>query len=547
MPLGGHEIARALSVHGVEHIFSVAGESYLPVLDGLVDYADIELLTCRQESGATFGAEAYANATGKTGVALVTRGPGACNASIGVHTAMQSSTPMVLLIGLIGTDDRDKEAFQEFDIKQMFGSISKWASTIDMPERIGEYMDRAFHVAHTGRPGPVVLGLPEEVLTASISQNIIKPYQASGAALDASDVQAITDLLSAAERPLVIAGGGSWSDKDCDNLSDFASASHLPVVTSFRRQDLMNNTHGNYWGELGTSSNPDLLARVKKADLLIVLNARLNEIMSQEYTLFEHNQKIIHIHNSSEEIGKAGYRPDLAIEANISKAMNVLAAQVRVDGRSWAGWRDEGQKAYQEWTNISADQAQDWNGTDVTQLFSHLRDALDDDAIITTDAGNFSGWCQRFIRYGRPGRLLAPVSGAMGYAVPSAVAASIAYPGRQVIGFCGDGGFMMTGQELAMAMHHGAKPIIFVFNNGVYGTIKMHQEKHYPGRPSATSLTNPDFVKLAESYGVYGARITDANQFEDVWAEVQKQSQQRPCLIEVMQDPLQVTTRSQAA
>ena len=451
MATGGHILVNALNAHGVRRVYAVAGESYLPVLDGFLDFPEIDVVTCRQESGVTFMAETYGLMHGEPGIAMVTRGPGACNASIGVHTAMQSSAPMIMFIGLINTADRDKEAFQEFDVKMMFGSISKWATTIDKAERISEYVARAYHVATSGRPGPVVLGLPEDILFPDFAPQSVKTIPRSRIAPQASDLKAVQNMMAEASRPLVIAGGSGWSDEDCANLTSFAKRNHLPVATAFRRQDLFDHNDSNYVGELGTGPNPALVEQVKQADVILALGTRLNEITTQEYTLFQPDQKIIHVFPSAEEFGKA-VTPDLTVQSHIGPAVNALAGSVRLDGRKWAGWRDGLRALYQDWTAIDKALDRKWKGADMTLIFEHLREVLPSNAIITTDAGNFSGWAQRFLRYGRPGRLFAPVSGAMGYAVPSAVGASMEATDRVVLGLCGDGGFMMSSQELATAI-----------------------------------------------------------------------------------------------
>jgi len=539
---GGHCVVKALSALGADRVFCVAGESYLPVLDAFLEYPDIDVVTCRQESGVTFMAEAHAQLTGKPAVALVTRGPGACNASIGVHTAMQSSTPIILLVGLIASADRDKEAFQEFDLKQMFGSLSKWQAVVDRADRLGEYIARAWHVASAGRPGPVVIGLPEDVLFPETSDQTITPIPPSEVSVSPATVKTIKDKLSKAHAPLIIAGGGGWSEQGITDLAGFSSATHIPVCTAFRRQDVFDHNHSNYIGELGTSSNPVLLEQVKKADVILALNTRLNEMTTQGYSLFQDGQEIIHVYPETEEFGKS-YAPALAVQTYINPLVTALAASGRMDGRVWGAWRDQGRKNYLEWSHIDPKgESRKWNGADLTCIYGFLQDNLPKDVIITTDAGNFSGWAQRYLRYGRPGRLLAPVSGAMGYAVPSAVAASLAHPDRTVLGICGDGGFMMSAQEIATAMHKGAKPIILVCNNGVYGTIRMHQQREYPGRGSATSLTNPDFVKMGESYGAYAARVCDADEFPSVWEKAL--AHDGPSLIEIVMDPAQVSTRS---
>ncbi|GJL85235.1 MAG: thiamine pyrophosphate protein [Micavibrio sp.] len=544
MAHGGKILVESLNAHGVRRVSCVAGESYLPVLDALLDYPDIEVITCRQESGASFMADGWGNLNdGAPGVAFVTRGPGACNASIGLHTAMQASTPVILFVGLINTKDRGREAFQEFDLEQMFGSLSKWAAVIDKAEDIPEMVAKAFHVAGSGRPGPVVLGLPEDILFPDVSGvQQVTPLEVSEIAPKADDVAAIQEALQGAEKPIVLVGGSLWGDEDCRALENLAKNSNLPVVTSFRRQDIFNHKHECYGGELGTGPNPKLVERMGQADLVLILNARVNEITTQSYAIVQGgDQKIVHVHPSSSVFGK-GCKADIEIESQIAPMAKALA-DMKIDGGKWEVWCQEARRDYEEWSGIDKTQEQNWDGADVTQIFGELRELLPEDAIITGDAGNFSGWVQRYLHYGRPGRLLAPVSGAMGYAVPSAVGAAIARPDKTVVGFCGDGGFMMTGQELATAAHHGAKPIILVFNNSVFGTIRMHQEREYPGRHSGTDLTNPDFVKLGESYGAFAARVEKAADFKNAWDEALKSG--KAALIEIVMDPRQSTTRSE--
>ncbi len=540
---GGKILVEALNVHGVRRISCVAGESYLPVLDALLDYPDIEVITCRQESGATFMADGWGNLEdGAPGIAMVTRGPGACNASIGLHTAMQASTPVILFVGLINTKDRGREAFQEFDLEQMFGSLSKWATVIDKVEDIPAVVAKAFHVVQSDRPGPVVIGLPEDVLFPKVSSiEPVKPLAVSEIVPKADDLAALQEALQEADKPIILVGGSLWRDEDCQALEGFAGATNLPVVTSFRRQDIFDHKHECYGGELGTGPNPKLVERMGQADLVLVLNARVNEITTQSYAIVQGgDQKIIHVYPSSSVFSK-GCKADIEIESQIGPMVKALAG-MKIDGGKWAAWCNGVRSDYEGWSDIDAAHEQNWDGADVTQIFGELRELLPEDTIITGDAGNFSGWVQRYLRYGRPGRLLAPVSGAMGYAVPSAVGASIARPDKTVVGFCGDGGFMMTGQELATAAHHGAKPIILVFNNSVFGTIRMHQEREYPGRHSGTDLTNPDFVKLGESYGVFAARVEKARNFKGVWSDALKSG--KAALIEVVMDPRQSTTKS---
>ena len=542
---GAQLLVRTLVAHGVRRISCVAGESYLAVLDALLDHPDVKVTTCRQEGGAAFMAESWGKLTGTPGICFVTRGPGACNAAIGVHTAMQDSTPMILFMGQVGRADKGREAFQEIDVREVFGGLAKWATEIDDPARVPEIIARAYAVATSGRPGPVVIGLPEDMLTEVTRAAIPAPAKSIPATLSKEALEQIKTLLQDSRQPVVLIGGSGWTDKGIEDFASFASAAHLPVTASFRRQDLYNHKHKGYIGELGTGPNPKLVEKIKEADLVLVIGARLDEICTQGYTLFDvpvPKQKMIHIHQSVSEIGKV-YQPTLGLCADLNEVTHALASLAHsLDGRLWAGWRDELRSMYQSWTQIDTSIQQRWKGANMTAIFSFLRQHLPDDAIITTDAGNFSGWAQRYLQYGRPGRLLAPINGAMGYAVPSAIGASLAEPGKVVLGLCGDGGFMMTGQELATAMHHGAQPIIMVCNNGMYGTIRMHQEKHYPGRISATALTNPDFVKLAESYGAFAARVEKAEDFPAVWQQARNAG--RVAVIEIKMDPAQLTTNS---
>jgi acetolactate synthase-1/2/3 large subunit len=542
---GGQILVEMLRIHGVERISSVAGESYLPVLDALLDRPEIAVMTCRQEGGAGFMAESWGKLTGRPGICLVTRGPGVCNASIAIHTAKQDSTPMIVFMGQVRRWERGREAFQEVDVRAVFGTLAKWATEIDDPSRIPEIINHAFHVATTGRPGPVVIGLPEDMLSETAEAVLAPPAPPVKTAPRAGEMENILTLVQKASRPLVIVGGSGWSDEGIAELASFARAAHLPVAASFRNHDLIDHRHGCYVGELGTGPNPALVERIKASDLLLVVGSRLDEITTQSYSLIDApapKQILIHIHQDAMEIGKV-YTPALAVQADVNDMAALMAAMAfKLDGRGWAGWRDDARKDYMEWTAIDPAGRPAFDGADMTLIFNHLRNVLPNDAIITTDAGNFSGWAQRYLQYGRPGRLLAPVSGAMGYSVPSAIGAAIANPDKLVLGLCGDGGFMMNGQELATAMHHGVKPIIMICNNGMYGTIRMHQEKKYPGRISATSLTNPDFVALAKSYNAHAARVERAEDFPAIWEEARACG--RAVVIEIAMDPRQITTRS---
>ncbi|MGB4056908.1 MAG: thiamine pyrophosphate-dependent enzyme [Alphaproteobacteria bacterium] len=540
MDSGGKILVKALAEHGVRRVFCVAGESFLPVLDAFLDFANIQVVTCRHESGAAFMAEAHANLTGEVGVFFVTRGPGACNASIGIHTARQSSAPIIMFTGLIHSRDRGKEAFQEFDIAAMFAPIAKKAFVVETISSIPESVSLAFHAALSGRSGPVVVGLPEDVLFDSGEAKAATPCLVEKIKPVEADLRSLKAALMAAERPVVIVGGGGWDSEDCENLASFSSAEHLPVAGGFRQQDIFNHNHPNYIGELSLGPNPKLIERVHEADLLFFLGARPDEVTLQGYSLPRVGQKTIHVYPSGDVFGKS-FMPDVSVVAHGQSVAAALAADFGIDGRKWAGWCRAGREEYLAWTSIE-EKTLPWKGADMTDIFRQLQECLPPDVIVTTDAGNFAGWPQRYLKYGRPGRMLGPVSGAMGYGVPAAVAASMEYPDRMVVGFCGDGGFMMTGQELATAMRYGAKPVIFVCNNNMYGTIRMHQEREFPGRISGTALTNPDFVRLGESYGAFAARVKNASDFKKLWPEILKLD--KAALIEIQMDPAQISTRS---
>lgn len=538
---GGRILVEVLARQGVTRLACVAGESYLPVLDALLDYPGIDVVTCRQEGGAGFMAEAWGKLSGQPGICFVTRGPGICNASIAIHTAKQDSTPLIVFMGQVRRWERGREAFQEVDVRAVFGTLAKWATEIDDPARIPEIVNHAFHVATSGRPGPVVIGLPEDMLSEDAEAVISDIVRVTPPGARAADIESALRILQGAERPLAIVGGSGWSERGISDIADFAKLAHLPVVVAFRNHDLVDHRLSCYVGELGTGPNPALVDRVHNADVLLVVGSRLDEITTQNYTLID-NQKIIHIHQDGDEIGKV-YPVAAGIQADVNLAAAMLAGMAfPVDGRKWAGWRDDARRDYLEWTAIEPNGRPAFDGADMTMVFAQLRGFLPADAVVTTDAGNFSGWAQRYLSYGRPGRLLAPISGAMGYSVPSAIGASIAHPDRVVVGLCGDGGFMMNGQEVATAIHHGARPIIILCNNGMYGTIRMHQEKKYPGRVSATALTNPDFVALARSYGAYATRVDRADDFGRAWAEARASGM--ISLIEICMDPRQITTRS---
>jgi acetolactate synthase-1/2/3 large subunit len=539
---GGQLVVAALKAHGVEMAFSVAGESYLEVLDALFDAPEIRLITCRQEGGAAFMAEAYGKLTGKPGVLLVTRGPGACNASIGVHTAHQDSTPMVVLVGQVARHQIDREAFQEVDFRKMYAPLAKWVTQIDMAERVPELMNQAFQVATSGRPGPVVVALPEDMLRDTAAAAVVGPYRAVRAHPGAADLAELRRLLAAAERPIVLVGGSGWNDAACADIARFAQANDLPVCCSFRRQDIVDNRLSVYVGDLGTGAAPSLVARFKAADLVLAIGARIGEITSQSYTLLgvpDPGKTLIHVHAAAEELGRV-FRPILAMQSGMPEIAAALAGLEQIPNPRWAEWRKEARSEYE--VGLQPSKLADAPALDLGRIMTWLCERLPDDAIVTSDAGNFSGWPNRFLQYRRPGRQLGPTSGAMGYGVPAAVAAKLVHPDRIVVGFVGDGGFMMTGQEMATALGEGGGPIVLLFNNAMYGTIRMHQERRFPGRVVGTALHNPDFAALAKAYGAFGATVARTEEFAPAFEEAV--ASKLAAVIELQMDPEMITTRT---
>ncbi|HEX6978994.1 MAG TPA: thiamine pyrophosphate-binding protein [Alphaproteobacteria bacterium] len=538
---GGKILVDQLLIHGADMAFCVPGESYLEVLDALHDAAPrIKLVNARHEAGAANMAEAYGKLTGRPGICLVTRGPGACHAAVGVHTAFQDSTPMIMLVGQVGRDMMDREAFQEIDYRQMFGPVAKWAAQIDRADRIPEYMSRAFHVATSGRPGPIVLALPDDMLVDRVVVADAAPYVPVQAQATEAQVAELMKLLGRAARPLLLVGGPGWSDEACRQITAFAEANNIPACASFRRQDVLDNRSPVYAGDLGTSGPPALIKRVKEADLLIVVGARLGEMTTQGYTIMdapEPRQKLVHVHADADELGRV-YRPTLAIQSS-SAAFAALAAKARpVDGTKWKAWTEAARADY-----LATLEPTPYNGAlDVGRALAQLRDWLPRNAIVTLDAGNHTGWPQRYLSYGRPGRELGPTSGAMGYSVPAAVAAKLVHPDRLVLSFVGDGGFMMSGQEMATAVQYGANVITLVLNNRMYGTIRMHQEREHPGRVVGTDLVNPDFAALARAMGCHGETVRRTDEFQPALERAIAAG--KPAVIELQTDPELVTTRT---
>ena len=539
---GGQLVVASLLAHRVDTAFSVAGESYLEVLDALFDAPQIRLVTCRQEGGAAFMAEAYGKLTGKPGVLLVTRGPGACNASIGIHTAFQDSTPMVVLVGQVARHQIDREAFQEVDFRRMFSPLAKWTVQIDLAERVPELLNQAFQVASSGRPGPVVVALPEDMLRDRAAVHAVGPYRAVRAHPGAADLAELRRLLANAERPIALVGGSGWDDAACADFARFAAANDLPVCCSFRRQDIIDNRLPAFVGDLGTGAAASLVARVRAADLVLAVGARIGEITSQSYTLMglpDPGKVLIHVHAAAEELGRV-FHPALAIQSGMPEFAAAVAALAPIAAPRWGAWRQAARAEYE--TGLAPSPLGEMPALDLGRIMTWLRERLPDDAIVTSDAGNFSGWPNRFLQYRRPGRQLGPTSGAMGYGVPAAVAAKIACPERIVVGFVGDGGFMMTGQEIATALAEGAAPIILLFNNAMYGTIRMHQERRFPGRVVGTALRNPDFLALARAYGAFGASVARTEEFAPAFEDAVASS--RAAIVELRMDPEMITTRT---
>ena len=538
---GGQLLVDALKVHGADTAFCVPGESFLAVLDALYDARDaIKLIVCRQEGGAANMAEAYGKLTGKPGICIVTRGPGATNAAIGVHTAFQDSTPLILLIGQVGSDFVEREAFQEVDFRRMYGQMAKWVASIDRVERIPEYLSHAYHCAMSGRKGPVVLALPEDMLTQTAAAADTDPYQEVAAHPGAGDIAKLRAMLAAAERPFVILGGSGWNAAACADLRAFIEANRLPVGCAFRFQDLFDNTHANYAGDVGIGINPKLAQRVKEADVLLVVGARLGEMTTSGYTLLSvprPAQKLIHVHAGAEELGRV-YQGDLLINSGMPQIAAALAAMTPVEGRAWRDAAAAAHADYLEWTGRRAmpGKLQLWD------VIDHLRQRLPADAILANGAGNYSGWLHRFYPHRQFRTQLAPTSGAMGYGVPAAIAAKIVQPQRTVVSWNGDGCFLMCGQELATAAQYGANVLFIVVNNGMYGTIRMHQEREYPARVHGTALANPDFAMLARAYGAHGELVEETAQFAGACERaLAATAAGKPALIELRIDPQAIT------
>jgi len=506
---GGQILVDQLQIQGVDRVFCIPGESYLAALDGLYQ-SGIDTIVCRNEGGAAMAAEADGKISGRPGIAFVTRGPGATNASGGVHVALQDSTPMILFVGQVASDQRDREAFQEVDYRAMFAPLAKWVAEIDRTDRIPEYVSRAFHVAMSGRPGPVVLALPEDMLSAYAAVADARPVTLAERSASEAEIQSVLQALTGAKRPMVILGGPGWSAQAAEDIALFAEKMNLPVGVSFRCQSYMDNNHPNYVGDVGIGINPALAQRVRDADVLLVLGARLGEMTTSGYTLIDipvPRQTLIHVFPGSDELGRV-YAPDIGIVASPGRVASQLfeaAPSVSANGKDVGQARAE----YEDWQvprpSVGA--------VRMERVVGHLRDVLDPETFVTNGAGNYAGWLHRYFRHQRYRTQVSPTSGTMGYGLPAAVAAKLRHPDREVICLAGDGCFQMNMQEFGTACQYGANIIVIISNNGVYGTIRMHQMRDYPGRPSGTDMVNPDFAALARSYGGFGVTVENDDEF----------------------------------
>jgi acetolactate synthase I/II/III large subunit len=534
---GGEILIDQLAIHGVQHVFCVPGESYLAALDAFHD-SKIELTVCRHESAAAMAAEAIGKVTGRPGICFVTRGPGATNGSAGVHIARQDSTPMIMFVGQIGREMRDREAFQEIDYPAMFGTVAKWATEIDDAARIPEIVSRAFHTACNGRPGPVVIALPEDMLTDRVAVPDAKAFEPIEIWPGLTDMSRLQKMLWAAKRPVVLAGGSRWSEAACAALMRFAERFALPVATTFRRGHLFDALHPCYAGDFGIGPNPKLLARVKGADLVLLIGGRMSEMPSQSYTLFdipEPQMKLVHVHPGSEELGRV-YHPTLAINAAPTAFCSALEGLQPPNEIVWRGESDAAHADFLAWTEKATSQP---GAVNLGEAVVWLRENLADDAIITVGAGNFTAWVHRFYRNRKFGGLIGPTSGSMGYGFPAALGLQTLHRDRTVVCVAGDGDFLMTGQDFATAVQYKLPIVIVLADNGTYGTIRMHQEREYPGRVVATHLHNPDFVAYALAFGGYGALVEKTADFPAAFAAAKASG--KPSIIHLKIDPEAIT------
>lgn len=538
---GGQVLVDQLKIHGVDTAFGVPGESYLAVLDALHDARNVvRFVICRQEAGAANMAEAHGKLTGQPGICFVTRGPGACHAAVGLHTGFQDSTPMILFIGQVARDMMEREAFQEVDYRRMFGQMAKWVAQIDDARRIPEFVSHAFHLATSGRPGPVVLALPEDMLTDEVEVADAGPYRRVQAHPGPGQMAELRGLLGRAQRPIAILGGGTWTAEGVADMRTFAEANHLPVACSFRCQDYFDNDHPNYVGDVGIGINPKLAERIAGADLVLAIGPRLGEMTTGGYTMFDipmPRQPLVHVHPGAEELGRV-YQARLMINSGMAEFAAAARAMAPVEKPAWAD-RTVAMRTEYEAHQVAKPQPGE---LDMARVVAHLTQTLPRDAIITNGAGNYATWIHRFHRYRAFRSQLAPTSGAMGYGVPAAIAAKLRHPERVVVSLNGDGCFLMCGQELATACQYGVNVIFLVVNNGMYGTIRMHQEREYPARISGTELVNPDFAAYARSFGAEGEVVARTADFAPAFERALRAA--KPSLIELRIDPEQISPRT---
>lgn len=537
---GGRILVDQLIALGITTLFGVPGESYLPVLDALSELRqEIRFITARHEGAAAFMASADGKLTGLPGVCLVSRGPGALHAANGVHMAMQNSTPMILLVGQIASTVREREAFQEIDVRGVFGSLSKWAADIPDADRIPEFVSRAVQVATSGRPGPVVLGLPEDLLRTTTMSPVIPCFERGVVTPNAETIQRIRELLSSAQRPIFLVGGAGWTKEAKSRFERFAIDNQVAVASVFRYQDVFDNEIRTYIGDVGLGVNPFLAARLKQADLVVAIGPRLDDATTDSYHRLEAplpKQSLIHVHQGSEEIGRV-YRPTLGVVASVPDFVNSLAGIEPLATPAWTSWTDECRQQYLQWRTPMTPAREEF--VDLGAAMSQLRGMLPDDAIIANGAGNYTTWIHRYFSFRQYGTQLALVGGSMGYGLPAAIAAKCRHPERSVVALAGDGCFLMSSEELATASQEGVPVVILVVNNEMYGTIRLHQERRYPGRAFATDIESPDFVALARSYGAYAELVDRTDDF--IPAFERASAQRRPALLELRVDPLQLT------
>ena len=538
---GAQILVDQLRIHGTDTIFCVPGESYLATLDALYDVQnDIKLVVCRQEGGASYMAEAYGKLTGKPGICFVTRGPGATNASLGIHTSYQDSSPVILLIGQVARSMVDREAFQEVNFREMYAPLAKWVTQIDNPNRIPEILSRAFHVATSGRPGPVVLALPEDMQKEKAAVNDAKRYCPINPSPSTESMIRLQTMLAKAKKPFVILGGSGWTKDALENFKAFIENFNLPVGAAFRRQDLIDNRHSNYAGDVGLGISPTLAKRLQETDLLLVVGAQLTEIITDGYERFSipcPSQTLVHVAAGLEDLARV-YQPEVAIHTGMPHFADAAMRLDPPNNITWSSWTKAARVDQDKNIRLPKMKGQ----VDLGSIVQWLGNRLDDDAIITNGAGNFSNWVHRFYPYRSYPTELAPQSGSMGYGVPSAIAAKIVFPERIVVSFNGDGDFLMCGQEIATARQYNLPIIFIVINNETYGTIRMHQEKFYPGRVSGTDLINPDFAALAMAYGLRGEIVTTTEMFAPAFERALKFS--GAAMIEVRIDQDQISPRS---